>query len=199
MPFSYYMSGTPFGTKEEALQFRRTKIQWASDAMSKWSHEAREALMQASIINDDIFQAPATYDALVLYYFDYLKPALAAYLKPLPEPVCDVAAFCKNIEEHMNDSHDWALTMFDYYRYGYYKHKNHIKLWERQLAKRLKARAWVNKMMAKPKTRARVEQAATEVWADLKASISKAKKTAPKNTLIQKPEISLSPPAKKVT
>ena len=76
------------------------------------------------------------------------------------QPVEDVASFCKRIEDHICQTHDWALTTLDYYIGGHHLAGNGWNVWEKIHAKRLKARSadsWEEmttrvKTKAKPKT-----------------------------------------------
>ena len=106
------------------------------------------------------------------------------------QPVVDVKSFCKGIEDHIRVSHDWFFTMFEFRMGGYIKEKNVVKMWEKLHARRLKARAMLQKMWANPKKRAIIEQAQAELLAEnearLKRSKSKSKVTfSPKVTVVE--------------
>jgi len=82
----------------------------------------------------------------------------------LPEPNVDVASFCRSIQEHIRATHDLMFSKFDYYAGGYHLQHNGWKMFAKIHAKRLKARACLNKMWANPKKRELIKQVASEIW-----------------------------------
>ena len=90
----------------------------------------------------------------------------------------------------MRVTHDWVFTMFEFRMGGYIKEKNVVKAWEKLHARRLKARAMLEKMWANPKKRAIIEQTQAELLAEnearLKRSKSKSKVTfSPRVTVVE--------------
>ena len=91
------------------------------------------------------------------------------------QPVVDVKSFCKGIEDHIRVSHDWFFTMFEFRMGGYIKERSVVKTFEKLLARRLTARAALEKMWANLKKRALIEQSQAELLAENEARLKRSR------------------------
>jgi hypothetical protein len=94
------------------------------------------------------------------------------------KPAVDVRSLCNSILKHISLTHDIILTDYEYYQHEYNGQRNGYKMWEKLYARRLKARAALEKMWANPKKRAVVEQAAAELLEESEARLKRAKTRA---------------------
>jgi hypothetical protein len=76
-------------------------------------------------------------------------PQMPEFLKM--EPDVDVTSFCRNIMVHIHATHDLMFSKFDYYKGGHHLERNGWKMFRKIHVKRLKARIWLNKQIAKGK------------------------------------------------
>ena len=90
----------------------------------------------------------------------------------------DVRSLCNSNLKHISLTHDVILTDYEYYQNEYNGQRNGDKMWEKLYARRLKARAALEKMWANPNKRAVVEQAGTELLEENEARLKRTKTRA---------------------
>ncbi len=95
------MSGAPVATEEEANTFQQMKIEWAYDAILKWTPEAREdTINRVRVTGEDIYETGGPHDALAILYLEDLSRQCENHLKPkpppktFPKPTVDVTRWC---------------------------------------------------------------------------------------------------------
>ena len=91
------------------------------------------------------------------------------------EPDVDVTSFCRSIMADTRATHDLVISKFDYCAGGCHLARNGWKMLEKIYVRRLKARAWLNRMWEKPKTREHLQQTITELWEENEAIFKRAR------------------------